>query len=166
MKNKSKSRSKSDKKIGRPTKYNNDLGNRICYELLEGKSLRQICLSQDMPDKATICRWASSNDKIYESFRNQYAQAREFQGDLEFDDIRDIIHQDPKYLVDDKGNKRIDTGWVQLQRLKVDAIKWRASKLKAKKYGGDSAIIANQMSERGQSMPALNIVLSDSNEDK
>jgi hypothetical protein len=43
-------------KIGRPSKYTKALGDRICAQIAEGKSLRTICDNPDMPDKATVFR--------------------------------------------------------------------------------------------------------------
>ena len=37
--------------------------------------------------------------------------------------------------VDDKGSERVDTGAIQNKRVKIDAYKWRISKLNPKKYG-------------------------------
>ena len=51
-----------------------------------------------------------------------------------FDSIEQDYSEEPKYI-DTKYGKKIDTGWVQLQRLKVDAKKWKLAKMNPSKYG-------------------------------
>jgi len=43
--------------MGRPTIYTRKLANKICQEIMEGKSMRQICAPADMPNKSTVYRW-------------------------------------------------------------------------------------------------------------
>ena len=62
-----------------------------------------------------------------EALRNQYARAREHQADHEFDEIKAIADL---ASVED----------VQVARLRVDARKWRAGKLRPKVYGDKVAI--------------------------
>ena len=58
----------------------------ICERLVEGESLRSICLSDDMPHRGTIFRWLEA----HEDFRDQYARAREAQADTLADEITHI----------------------------------------------------------------------------
>lgn len=150
-------------KNGRPSKYTKELGDKICFKLLEGKSLRGICEEKSMPSKTTVMRWLATD--LHKGFRDQYAHARSFQADLEFDEIKEITDAEPKYIIDDKGIKRVDTGWVQLQRLRADTRKWRTSKLKPKVFGGDAIIIAEEASKKGQQIPAFTISLTENKED-
>lgn len=69
-----------------------------------------------MPDATTVCRWLGANP----AFRQQYAHAREGQADAYFDRV---LHE---------AETATDAG---LGRLRVDALKWAASKLAPKKYG-------------------------------
>jgi hypothetical protein len=50
---------------------------RICLEIAEGKSLRNICLADDMPASETVRVWLA----IDAEFAAQYARAREEQAD-------------------------------------------------------------------------------------
>jgi hypothetical protein len=77
-----------------------------------------------MPSTAAVCRWLAAN----KGFREQYARARELQADALFDDILDIADGRKALL---EGNDPD----VQRDRLAVDARKWMAGKLQAKKYG-------------------------------
>jgi len=71
-----------------------------------------------MPNKATVFRWLGAHPE----FRDQYARARESQADSYVDDIADIADL----------AKPED---VAVARLRVDARKWAAGKLRPKVYG-------------------------------
>jgi hypothetical protein len=109
--------------VGRPSEYSQDIADEICERLIEGESLRSICLKDEMPSKATVCRWLASN----EAFRDQYAHAREFQADTLFDESLDIA--------DERNNDLTQPDLVQRARLRIDTRKWMAGKLRPKKYG-------------------------------
>lgn len=116
-------------------KYSDSLAARICGEIAEGRSLRNICADEGMPDKATVLRWLAAN----EEFRDQYARAREAQADAIFDEILDIADDARNDWMERRGEE--DAGWVangehiQRSRLRIDARKWMAGKLQPKKYG-------------------------------
>jgi hypothetical protein len=95
----------------------------ICERIANGESLRSICDEKDMPDRSTVIRRLEAD----EAFRNQYARAREAQADHEFDEIKAIA--DLATAED-----------VQVARLRIDARRWRAGKLRPKVYGDKLAI--------------------------
>ena len=102
--------------MGRTSEYTQETADNLSEKLADGRSLRSICADVGMPDKATVFRWLAA----HETFRDQYARARESQADSLFDDILEIA----------------DTAEdAQLARLRVDARKWMAGKLKPKVYG-------------------------------
>jgi hypothetical protein len=103
--------------MARPSEYDDAKADFICEQLIEGKSLRSVCRDEGMPAQSTICRWLASN----ETFRKQYAHARELQADTIFDEVLDIA--------DEKADD------VNRSRLRVDARKWMAGKLRPKVYG-------------------------------
>jgi len=51
---------------------------------------------------------------------------------IKFESIEQDYSEEPQR---DAETGRIDSAWVQLQRLKIDAKKWELSKLNPKKYG-------------------------------
>lgn len=108
--------------MGRPTDYTDELADLICERLADGKSLRSICRADDMPDKSTVFRWLAARP----SFRDRYERAREAQADSHADDITDIA-DDPKLEPNDK-------------RVRIDARKWLAAKLRPMKYGDASTV--------------------------
>lgn len=108
---------KKAKGPGRSTTYTEEIAAVICERIAEGESLRSICRDETMPPQRTVFDWLASN----EEFSQQYARAREAQADCYADEIVSIS---------DKGS-----GDAQRDRLRVDARKWVASKLKPRKYG-------------------------------
>ncbi len=116
-------------KMGRPSDYSQELGDRICNELSEGISLRTVCLAEDMPSKTTVFRWLRENKE----FRNQYATAKDESADALFEETIDIADGsvDEAKQADPKASGAV----VNAIRLKVDTRKWMMSKMKPKKYG-------------------------------
>lgn len=128
--------------MARPSKYTNAVADRICERLSDGESLQSICLSERMPSKSTVFRWL----RQYASFRDQYARAREAQADAIADEILDIADEECTTVRADKhkssdddgeGNTEVvfDSVAVQRNKLRIDARKWLASKLRPKVYG-------------------------------
>jgi hypothetical protein len=103
--------------MARPTKYTKELAHNFCMEIIAGKSVRTICKNKDYPTPSTIFNWLSCNKEFLE----QYEKAKEIQADVMADDILSIADN--------------PDGDVQRDRLRIDARKWVASKLKPKKYG-------------------------------
>jgi hypothetical protein len=142
--------------MGRPSKYSNAMADRICERLVNGESLRAICRDGKMPDASNVFRWLRAKP----SFREQYARAKEEQADTLADDILDIAdNAENDWMASNApGNK----GWtingeaVQRSKLRIDARKWLAGKMKPKKYG--DRVDLNHESEDG-SMTPTQIVL-------
>lgn len=122
---------------GRPSSFTQDKADYICQELAEGRSLRKICEEDGMPSAGTVCRWLAEN----EQFQKQYARAREAQADVLFEEILDISdesHTTTKVVGHGEDAEEVivyDSVAVQRNRLRVDARKWMAGKLRPKKYG-------------------------------
>lgn len=120
---------------GRPSSYSQQIADKICERLTEGKSLRAICREdEEMPAASTVCRWLAQ----IESFREQYARAREAQADALFDEILDIADTPQvgqKSVSKATGLEITEADMIEHRRLQVDARKWIAGKLAPKKYG-------------------------------
>lgn len=98
--------------------FSQEVFDQICERIAEGESLRSICKNDDMPSVMSVMRWLAADDKL----SDQYARAREIQGDREFDEAREIAFS---ATPED----------VQVARLKYEAVRWRAGKLRPKVYG-------------------------------
>lgn len=106
--------------------FSQELFDELCERLSDGESLRAICSDKHMPNKGSVFRWLA-NDPV---LSDQYARAREEQADVIFDEVLDIA--------DDA--KPED---VQVARLRIDARKWMAGKMRPKKYGDKLELSGN-----------------------
>lgn len=120
---------------GRPTKYSEEMADKICSLLSEGRSLRSICREDDMPCKASVFKWLREIDQ----FSDQYAKAKEEASDAMFEDIQDIADNGSNDWIEindpDNPGYRVNGENIQRSKLRVDARKWMMSKMKPKKYG-------------------------------
>jgi len=123
------------KAVGRPSSFTQEVADTICERLADGESMRAICSEDGMPSTSMVCRWLASN----ETFREQYARARELQADALFDDVLTIADNGRNDWME--RNFGEETRWVEngeaIRRsvLRIDARKWMAGKLQPKKYG-------------------------------
>jgi terminase small subunit-like protein len=119
---------------GRPTDYTPELAIGLCSRLADGRSIRSVCSDDDMPDKSTVFRWLATNAV----FRDQYELACDARSDALVEEMLDIADDGTNDWVARYGGTEgyeYNGEHVQRSRLRVDARKWIASKLKPKKYG-------------------------------
>jgi hypothetical protein len=107
-------------KTGRPSDYTDDKADKICAAVASGSNLNLLCRQYGMPDRVTVYRWLGAQ----ETFRNNYARAREDRADFRADRIDDYV---TKLLAGE-----IDANQA---RVAIDAEKWQAGKEKPKRYG-------------------------------
>jgi hypothetical protein len=93
-----------------------------------------------MPAVSSVYLWLLKN----KDFSDLYTRAREDQSDTLADQIMEIGDEIPMMVITDedgKVTKRMDPAGINRNRLRVDARKWVAAKLKPRKYG-DRQILA------------------------
>ncbi|MDP5216704.1 terminase small subunit protein [Ruegeria sp. 2205SS24-7] len=121
--------------MARPSDYCEEIAGAICERLAEGESLREICRADDMPAKGTVFRWLAK----HQEFQDQYARAREVQADAIFDEVLEIADDASNDWMERSGEEGV--GWqingehIQRSKLRIDARKWMAGKLRPKVYG-------------------------------
>jgi hypothetical protein len=118
-----------EKKLGRPTDYNQELSNNICKQLALGNSLRSVCKADGMPDVSTVFDWLHK----YDDFAKQYAWAKEESADAMAEEILDLSDEGRQVI--SSGAEKKSSAYAQIVRLQVDTRKWIMSKMKPKKYG-------------------------------
>lgn len=106
---------KPNRKQGRPTKFTQELADTICERMANGETLRAVCRDIRLAP-STVIEWTMNNKE----FSEHYAQARQKQADAYADMILD---------------EAFNSHDAQIGRLRVDALKWVASKLAPKRYG-------------------------------
>jgi hypothetical protein len=117
---------------GHPTDYTPALVGKICNLIANGRSLRKICLADDMPARQTVFNWLTR----YKEFREAYAIAVEQRADVLFEQCLEIADDTGgDFITQQDGTTRVDHENIHRSRLRVDTRKWMAGKLAPKKYG-------------------------------
>ena len=120
--------------------FSQEVFDAICDRLADGESLRSICSEEGMPSKSNVFRWLNGHPER----ADQYARAREAQADALFDDVLSIADDARNDWMETHGED--DAGYkangehIQRSRLRIDARKWMAGKLRPKVYGDKLAI--------------------------
>lgn len=120
---------------GRPSDYTDEIAVQICSRIASGEPLVRICREEEMPGLSTVYRWLMER----EQFRENYARAREDQADTLADEIQAIADETMagrKTTTKANGDVEVVEGdMIEHRKLRVDARKWIAAKLKPRKYG-------------------------------
>ena len=95
----------------------------------EALSIRKACDRVDMKP-TTFLRHVES-----EGLAERYTRAREARADLLFDELIEIADEPQGQSVDDNGNVRLDSGWQQHKKQRIDTRKWMLARMNAGKYG-------------------------------
>ena len=117
--------SDTKRKTGRPSKYSDEMAEKICEKIANGRSLRSICAEDGMPTTSTVCKWLIENKE----FSEQYARARDKQADYFAEEIIEIAD-----------SAEAESAAVAKAKLQIDARKCAASKIAPKKYGDKQEI--------------------------
>ena len=135
----------------------------ICALIARGKSLVQITSSDipGIPKYEAVMKWLreddQTDDKIYVKM---YARAREDAADFLADEIIAIADDSSDdELFTDEGKRICNAEFIQRSRLRVDARKWVAAKLKPRKYG-EKIELDNKHSGTVAVAPELTLVLN------
>jgi hypothetical protein len=104
------------RKLGRPSSYSEQTANDILAMIESGMTLTTICNLPDMPHISTIYDWQDSNPE----FAERYSRARTRQADTLASRVID---------------EAMTSSDAPIGRLRMDALKWFASKMSPKKYG-------------------------------
>ena len=108
----------------------------ICGRIAAGQTLNQICEPQPdpknkeqtiqpnphLPRKSTVMRWLNSEKKEFEIFRDRYRRARVAQSHALAEEILDV-------------GRRVEPVTAHADRVRIEALKWVASKLNQRDYG-------------------------------
>jgi hypothetical protein len=119
----------------KPYPWTPEIEAEIFERLANAEPLADICEDDWLPSARTVYRRLKDD----EPFRQRYAHAREMQADTIFDEILQIADDARNDWMERKGAE--DKGWtengehIQRSRLRIDARKWMAGKLRPKVYG-------------------------------
>lgn len=113
-------------------KYNPKIAIQICTEIAtSAKSLKTICAKFNISNQ-TLFRWIAER----EDFRKLYDEAKYAQADFLAEEMLEIADDATRdTIITEEGAMIENKEWTNRSKLRVDARKWIASKLKPKKYG-------------------------------
>ena len=123
--------------MSRPSDFTEEIAAEICSRIADGQSVREICLAEDMPNKATVFRWLGKHT----TFRDQYALACDARAEHLADELLDIADNGENDWMERLNSDGENIGWtangeaIQRSKLRVDTRKWLLGKLQPKKYG-------------------------------
>ena len=131
------------KKRGRPSSFTQEQADDLCRWMAEGKSLRSWCEEPNNPSRMTVSRWLLDPDR--ESFRDQYAKAREEQADVMFEELLEIADDGrndwmERYGRDGESYTVENREAINRSRLRVDTRKWILARMTPRKYGERTAV--------------------------
>jgi hypothetical protein len=136
-------------KMGRPSDYSNAVADLICEKTAtSSKGMVTICGELNL-SLTTVCRWLDAHDY----FRQSYARAKEQQADFLADEIIAISDDASNDVIIGENGIQQNSEFIQRSRLRVDARKWVAAKLKPKKYGDKVDVTSD-----GQSIAPINVI--------
>ena len=117
------------------TEFSEDLTAEICERIAEGESVRAICRDPAMPAMSTVFKWLANDT----AFAEQYARAKSEQADRIFEQILEIADDGRNDWMERNGEDAVGFALngehVQRSKLRIEARKWMAGKLRPKKYG-------------------------------
>ena len=131
----------------------------IIDEIVDGKAVRNILRMPGMPSVREFYKWLDER----EGYSERYARATEMRADALFDSIEQDYLAEPEMIQTQFGLK-IDNAWVQLQRLKIDAKKWKLAKLAPKRFS--DKIDITSAGEKLEAQPAVWNVIDGKKKDK
>jgi hypothetical protein len=104
----------------------------VADRMRHGESVRGIFRSpgENYPTEITFWRWIAADPELLKV----YEEAAVKRAERYAEDINALQDEEPPRITTQFGT-RVDPGWVQWQKNRIDTRKWTASKLLPKKYG-------------------------------
>lgn len=151
-------------------KYSDAVAKIICEQIMQQKSLKEICAIPGMPSFRTVVRWLA--DPRLTDFREMYYYARRVQAELFVDEIFEIADNETDGDWTEVFNKdgelvglKPNNEAIQRSRVRIDARKWYAAKMIPRLYGdkvehsldvtGDLAELLKKASNNDTGLPKL-----------
>ena len=109
--------------------YNQAIADYVCEQLALGRGLRTIARDkrEGMPAESTLRLWAIDNADL----AARYARARMVGNEMDFEKLDEWANQEPPRGLDGK----VDNGWVQWNKVRIDSRHWDLAKRQPGKYG-------------------------------
>lgn len=109
----------------------------ILEKMIDGNSLRSICVEEGMPHIATFLRWVSQDEEL----KTQYALAMELRADYHHEEMFDIADDGSNDWMERTNKDGECIGWmvngeaVGRSKLRLEQRRWSTARMNPKKYG-------------------------------
>ena len=103
----------------------------MCLRLGNGESLLKICKDKHMPSRDNVYRRLLNNAEFYD----KYTKAKAAQADTYFEQVIEIADDTSNDWIEGEDGPKLNSEHVNRSRLRIDARKWVAGKLRPKVYG-------------------------------
>jgi transposase-like protein len=129
---------------GGPIPYSAELADRVLGEMMEGRTLVEVCRLPGMPSKGTVLLWVRRNR---DGFAARYKEAREIAGQIMVDKLI-LIGDDSqgdyvtRRTADGETVVVVDHDNINRDRLRSDNLKWALTRALPRIYGNQLQINA------------------------
>lgn len=130
---------------GRPTSYTEEIGRRICEQIIDGKGMVEICASSDdFPTDRCVYQWINR----YEEFRQMYFEAKAICAERMAEDLLAIADDGRNDWMERQNGDGyiVDHEHVGRSKLRVDTRKWLMCHLAPMRFGN---VLKNEHSGPG-----------------
>ena len=118
-------------KTGRPSTYDPAVAAKICEQLSEGISLREICRQDGMPPWQTVYSWMERDASLVEAI----ARAREIGYDALAEECLKIADDGTNDYVEGERGPQLNSEHIQRSKLRIETRLKLLAKWNPKKYG-------------------------------
>lgn len=140
------------RKPGRPSSFTQELADKICEMIADGKSEREICRMEGMPTAVTLRKWKDANPE----FLVQSARARQESADL-YDDQRRAICDELTTLARNAAEEGvpIPKGVVEAMRASMQELARSAAIRDDSRYGDRKTVKVEPGAGAGEGLKAF-----------
>ena len=118
-------------KTGRPSTYDPAVATKICEQLSEGISLREICRQEGMPPWQTVYSWMERDASLVEAI----ARAREIGYDALAGECLKIADDGTNDYVEGERGPQLNSEHIQRSKLRIETRLKLLAKWSPKRYG-------------------------------
>ena len=118
-------------KTGRPSTYDPAVATKICEQLSEGISLREICRQDGMPPWQTVYSWMERDASLVEAI----ARAREIGYDALAEECLKIADDGTNDYVEGERGPQLNSEHIQRSKLRIETRLKLLAKWSPKRYG-------------------------------
>jgi hypothetical protein len=95
-----------------------EIAEKVLQGVASGDGLRATCREIGLHESSFL-HWVRDDEEL----AKQYAHARDIGNEIEFEKLQALAEELPE-----RTERGVDSGWVQWQRLRMDAARWALSK--------------------------------------